>query len=443
MNAQHTFLALLALAATPGLMHPSGRSQSLTRSSLAKAERGTRTIQINEQDQYIYDDQFDLAAEDLDDQPYDADTYMPMPRQHLNESGNRTEGSEAEDYASARAMARLIIMDRLLTALGFGESLPTPPNDTLATMPTPINITSEHCPYKYKRCSSQAFFPSCDHPRNTDPETWAKHFNLYFNLSDDFDNTLDVINATLRLFKNKALPLEYPTTLLIKVSMYNRSLNRRRAKKTLIADVQVPSDYIGWVSLPVAEMVRKWKKSRNNHGLLVAVSDVIQMTWDAPKLFVTMDCSSGLNPLPFEIQTDLEGQRYPALNVRHGSIDEEFPGTTEPSTQDSWIMNINPDLLNEDSSLKLAKALDNSPGIHADNLLVSEDLKIEEISPRQRHHFTVNHVDSDTFEPKSTDSEESISSEDIKVRRKQKAETRHGRGRNRHSQRQRHDSRMT
>lgn len=53
-------------------------------------------------------------------------------------------------------MARLSIMDRLLIALGppFSEKLPkAPTNDTLATVPTPINITAEPCPYKYKvRC---------------------------------------------------------------------------------------------------------------------------------------------------------------------------------------------------------------------------------------------------------------------------------------------------
>lgn len=60
-----------------------------------------------------------------------------------------------------------------------------------------------------------------------------------------------------------------------------------------MADAQVSSDYIGWVSLSVDRMVRRWKKQRNNHGLLVTVTDPNQIPWDAPKLFVIMDCASG------------------------------------------------------------------------------------------------------------------------------------------------------
>lgn len=231
-----------------------------------------------------------------------------------------------DPLADAREMARLNIMDRILIALGppFGDMLPkAPTNDTLATVPTPINITAEPCPYKYKRCSSQTFFPSCDIPRNTDPEIWPQRFNLYFNLSADFDSKLDVINATLRLFKNSSLPLQSPKTLLIKAYVYTKSLTRRRAKTTLVADAQVSSDYLGWVSLPVDKMVRRWKRARNNYGLLITVNDIDQILWDAPRLFVIMDCASGLVPLPFEVQTDEEGQRYPALNVRLGSPDDE------------------------------------------------------------------------------------------------------------------------
>ncbi|XP_042242627.1 uncharacterized protein LOC121879905 isoform X2 [Homarus americanus] len=230
------------------------------------------------------------------------------------------------NFTSAREMARLNIMDRILIALGppFGEKLPkAPTNDTLATVSTPINITAEPCPYKYKRCSSQTFFPSCNIPRNTDPEVWPQRFNLYFNLSANFDSRLDVINATLRLFKNSSLPLQHPKTLLIKAYVYTKSLTKRRAKTTLVADAQVTSDYLGWVSLPVEKMVRRWKRQRSNHGLLVTVNDIDLTPWDAPRLFVIMDCASGLVPLPFEVQTDEEGQRYPALNVFLGSPDDE------------------------------------------------------------------------------------------------------------------------
>lgn len=59
---------------------------------------------------------------------------------------------------------------------------------------------------------------------------WPQRFNLFFNLSTDFDNKLDVINATLRLFKNSTVPFNSPQTLLIKVFAYTRSLTRRRGQ---------------------------------------------------------------------------------------------------------------------------------------------------------------------------------------------------------------------
>lgn len=81
-----------------------------------------------------------------------------------------------------------------------------------------------------QRCSSQTYFPSCEIPRNTDSEIWPQRFNLFFNLSEDFDSKLDVINATLRLYKNNSLSLEWPKTLLIRAFVYTRSLTRRRSK---------------------------------------------------------------------------------------------------------------------------------------------------------------------------------------------------------------------
>ncbi|XP_063853916.1 uncharacterized protein LOC135096379 [Scylla paramamosain] len=239
-----------------------------------------------------------------------------------------------DPLADARAMAKLNIMERILIALGppFGEKLPkAPTSDTLATVQTPINITTEPCPNKYKRCSSQTFFPSCDIPRNTAPEIWPQMFNLYFNLSENFDNKLDIINATLRLYKNNSLPIQGVTKLLIKAHVYTRSLTRRRNRTKLLAETQVTSDYIGWVTLSVTDIVKRWKRHKNNHGVKITVNDVRNRPWDAPSIFVTMDCAAGLVPLPFEVQTEQEGQQYPALNVRLGSPDDE-PDTAMPSS---------------------------------------------------------------------------------------------------------------
>lgn len=226
----------------------------------------------------------------------------------------------------ARRMAVLNIMDRLLIALGppFVEKLPkAPTNDTLATVPTPINIMAEPCPYKYKRCSSQTTFPSCDIPNNTDPEIWSQRFNLYFNLSSDL-NKLDIINATLRLYKKKSIPLRTPKPLLIEAHAYTRSLTRRRSKIMLVAEKSVSSDYVGWVTLSMEKIVKRWRKARSNHGLQITVTDADTIPWNASRIFVIMSCSSGLVPLPFEVQTDEVGQRYPALNIRQGSLDDEF-----------------------------------------------------------------------------------------------------------------------
>ncbi|KAK7080067.1 hypothetical protein SK128_012284, partial [Halocaridina rubra] len=194
----------------------------------------------------------------------------------------------------ARLMAKLSFMDRIIKALGpeYVDNLPQPPSDTLATVPTPINITAEPCPYRYKRCSSETFFPSCDIPQNTDPETWAMRFNLYFDLSKDLEK-LDIINATLRLYKNNSIPLVNPKNLLIKAHEYGRYVpKRRRSKKTLIATKSVPSDYIGWVSLHIEKTVKRWRKPRNNHGIQISVVDTDTIPWQAENIFVIMNCSS-------------------------------------------------------------------------------------------------------------------------------------------------------
>ncbi|XP_047489334.1 uncharacterized protein LOC125039445 isoform X2 [Penaeus chinensis] len=322
MHAHTIFVALLALSATAHAhaLPLAPENEDMNPTSYTEEE-------INEdEDIYDYNRYEDEREEHQHRRNNDGPSSFPATVNHdpLADPANVTE--EEGNLNSARDLARLSIMDRLLIALGpaFSEKLPkAPSNDTLATVPTPINITAEPCPYKYKRCSSQTFFPSCDIPRNTDPAVWPQKFNLFFNLSTDFDNKLDVINATLRLFKNSTVPFNSPQTFLVNVFAYTRSLTRRRAKIQLVADAQVSSDYIGWVSLSVDRMVRRWKKQRNNHGLLVTVTDSDQTSWDAPKLFVIMDCASGLVPLPFEVQTDEEGQRYPALNVRQGSLDDE------------------------------------------------------------------------------------------------------------------------
>ncbi|XP_042858174.1 uncharacterized protein LOC122244359 isoform X2 [Penaeus japonicus] len=330
MHAHTVFVALLALSATAHALPYALEDEDVMPPPYTEEELNEgEDIPTPLDDYNRYDDERDDHQLRMN---YDDPPSFPAPVNRDPLADPAIESADEGNLNSARAMARLSIMERLLIALGppFSEKLPkAPTNDTLATVPTPINITAEPCPYKYKRCSSQTFFPSCDIPRNTDPAVWPQRFNLFFNLSTDFDNKLDVINATLRLFKNSTVPFNSPQTLLIKVSAYTRSLTRRRAKTQLVADAQVSSDYIGWVSLSVDRMVRRWKKQRNNHGLLVTVTDPNQIPWDAPKLFVIMDCASGLVPLPFEVQTDEEGQRYPALNVRQGSLDDESPWPEE------------------------------------------------------------------------------------------------------------------
>ncbi|KAK8741623.1 hypothetical protein OTU49_002306 [Cherax quadricarinatus] len=231
------------------------------------------------------------------------------------------------DELAEKEWAKLSVLERLLAALGkdFHRELPRGlTNDTLATVPTDINITSEDCSDKYMRCSSQAFFASCDIPRNTDPEIWPQHFNLYFNLSTDFES--EVINATLRLFKNNSPPLQYQKTLLVSAYVYTKSLTRKRSKKTKVDVTEVPSDYVGYVLLTVDKMAKRWKRQKNNHGLLITVSDVDETPWDASRLFVTMDCNSSnvsLVPLPFEVQTDDEDQRFPAISLVLGTPQDE------------------------------------------------------------------------------------------------------------------------
>ena len=61
-----------------------------------------------------------------------------------------------------------------------------------------------------------------------------------------------------------------------------------------MADTQVSSEYIGWVNLSVTELVKRWRKQKNNHGVLITVEDVDDVPWDAPRIFVTMDCTTGV-----------------------------------------------------------------------------------------------------------------------------------------------------
>ncbi|KAK3857815.1 hypothetical protein Pcinc_035955 [Petrolisthes cinctipes] len=295
----------------------------------------------------------------------------------------KVEHSQAVSWGTvAKEIARLNIMDKILIALGppFGEKLPkAPTNDTLATVPTPIQINALPCPYKYKRCSSQTYFPSCEVPRNTDPEIWPQRFNLFFNLSREFNYKVDVMAATLRLYKNDSLPLEVPKNLFINAYIYNKSLTRKRHRTRLVTGTKILSDYIGWVTLSVEPMVRRWRRRRSNHGLLITVIDVDDIPWDAPRIFVTMDCTSGLLPLPFEVQTEEEGQRYPALNVRLGSPDDE-PGATlstspapdyNTTVENSTLMQSDePDIYDYDDTI----------GVSEQSLMSTQDPLIEDYS---------------------------------------------------------------
>jgi len=81
-----------------------------------------------------------------------------------------------------------------------------------------------------QRCSSQTFYPSCEVPRNTDEQMWNQRFTLYFNISADIASIdrQDILNATLRLYKNISVPLSTPVDLIVKLHAFSRSLTKNR-----------------------------------------------------------------------------------------------------------------------------------------------------------------------------------------------------------------------
>ncbi|KAK7080068.1 hypothetical protein SK128_012285, partial [Halocaridina rubra] len=69
-----------------------------------------------------------------------------------------------------------------------------------------------------------------------------------------------------------------------------------------------------------------------------------------------------LVPLPFEIQTDEKGQRYPALNVRQGSPADEFPQEQPEGTTETYLLQSDdPDVLDADHDMPQSSAQKQSP----------------------------------------------------------------------------------
>lgn len=247
-----------------------------------------------------------------------------------------TEAAQQIDYDDAfernRELALNFLLDKVRRALGrkFVERLPPPP--TNATL-TPINTTftmlsTEFCPEYYTRCSSQTFYPSCELPRNTDRNMWEQRFTHFFNISSEIAtiNHQDVLNATLRLYKNFSLPLKTSIMLTVRLHAFTRSLKRNRERSRFISQTKVSSDFVGWVFLDVYKLIKRLKGT-SNHGIKITIHNENNAPWNYPDLFVKMNCSASnesLVPLPFEVtQLGEDTQRYPALNIRSGTHESE------------------------------------------------------------------------------------------------------------------------
>ncbi|XP_018027485.1 uncharacterized protein LOC108682759 [Hyalella azteca] len=237
--------------------------------------------------------------------------------------------SPIESFALNRERAIQQLLGKVLRALGpeFVARLPVAPtNATLTPLNSALRVGTGTCPERYRRCSSQTFYPSCEVPRNTDEQMWQQRFTLFFNISSEISSIRrnNVLNATLRLYKLRIALIE-PTTFIVKLHVFTKSLKRNRERSRVVASTQLSSDYEGWVFLNVSSFVQRLK-NRNNHGFKISIQNEKNVPWNIPNFFVKMDCKASnesLIPLPFEVQLDDNTQRYPALNIRSGTQEVE------------------------------------------------------------------------------------------------------------------------
>ncbi|XP_063984871.1 uncharacterized protein LOC135166515 isoform X2 [Diachasmimorpha longicaudata] len=140
------------------------------------------------------------------------------------------------------------------------------------------------------------FSPTCDVPKNTDPETWADSFSMNMNFKMNLTSSDHIVAARLRIYK---LPQVNPTAssssistvdegeeeekkIRISVYYYTKSLKKHRSKKRLMDSVVTPlTPAGGHLALDVRQALRFWRQpsrgthpsSNNNHGIVVQVED--------------------------------------------------------------------------------------------------------------------------------------------------------------------------
>ncbi|XP_015111005.1 uncharacterized protein LOC107037134 isoform X2 [Diachasma alloeum] len=140
------------------------------------------------------------------------------------------------------------------------------------------------------------FSPTCEIPKNTDPETWSDPFSMNMNFKMNLTSSDHIVAARLRIYK---LPQMNPTVpsssvsavddeeeeekkIRISVYYYTKSLKKHRSKKRLMDSVVTPlTPAGGHLALDVRQALRFWRQpsrgthstSNNNHGILVQVED--------------------------------------------------------------------------------------------------------------------------------------------------------------------------
>ncbi|KAG7209816.1 hypothetical protein KM043_011429 [Ampulex compressa] len=137
------------------------------------------------------------------------------------------------------------------------------------------------------------FSPTCQIPRNSDPEAWADPFSMNMHFQLNLTTGDHVVAAKLRIFK---LPQENLTSsnsgtfeedeedekkIRISIFYYTKSLKKHRSKKRLMDSVVTSLTPDGThLALDVRQGLRYWRlNSRNthgngsNHGLVIQVED--------------------------------------------------------------------------------------------------------------------------------------------------------------------------
>ncbi|XP_024941916.1 uncharacterized protein LOC107268957 isoform X2 [Cephus cinctus] len=177
------------------------------------------------------------------------------------------------------------------------------------------------------------FSPSCQIPRNTDPEAWADPFlmNMHFQLN--LTSTEHVVAAKLRLFK---LPQDNLTVITgnvgttdedeedekkirISIYFYTKSLKKHRSKKRLIDSVVTPLTSEGsHLALDVRQSLRFWQLRQrnghgngNNHGIVVQIEDQDGRPLKPAEYIQQPSCHTAEDDAD-----DKAYQRQPALFVR-------------------------------------------------------------------------------------------------------------------------------